>query len=51
MNVDAEHFTKHGDADLKADTGEKAEKNGLRQEISEEAKLEQSSEQQEDAGQ
>ena len=51
VDVDAKHFTKHGDADLKADAGEKAEENRLRQEIREEAKLEQASEQKEDAGQ
>ena len=51
MDVDAKHFTKHGDADLKADASEKAEENRLRQEICKEAKLEQASEEKEDAGQ
>ena len=50
-DIDAKHFTKHGDADLKADASEKAEENRLRQEIRKEAKLKQASEEKEDAGQ
>jgi hypothetical protein len=51
VDIDAKHFAKHGDADLKADADEKAEENRLRQEIRKEAKLEQPSEQKQDAGQ
>jgi hypothetical protein len=40
VGVDTKRFAKHGDANLKADACEKAEKNRLRQEVREEAKLE-----------
>src|SRR5580693_6365160 len=49
--VDAKHFTKHGDADLKTDANEKTQKNRPRQEIRKEAEFEQSSEEEEDTGQ
>src|ERR1700735_3425649 len=48
---DAEHFTEHGDADLKADSGKKADENSLREKVREETKLERASNQKEDAGQ
>ncbi len=51
MDVDTKHFTKHSDADLKADAHEEAQEYCLRQEICKEAKLEQPSEEKEDAGQ
>jgi hypothetical protein len=40
VGVDTKRFAKHGDANLKADACEKAEKNRLRQEVREKAKLE-----------
>ena len=51
VDVDAEHFTKHGNANLKADANKEAEQNRLRQEICKEAKLQQASEQKKDPGQ
>ena len=51
VDVDTEHFTKHSDADLKADADKKAEENGLGHKIREEPKLKQASEEKEDARQ
>ncbi len=51
LHVDAEHPSEHGDADLDADAGEKADEGGARQEVGEEAQLEDPREQQEAGGQ
>ncbi len=51
MDVDAEHFTKHRDADLKTYADEEAQENRLRQEIREEPELQQASQEKEDGGQ
>jgi hypothetical protein len=45
VHVDAEHFTKHSDADLETDANQEAQENRSRQEIREEAKIQQASKQ------
>ena len=50
MRVDAEHSTKHGDADLKADARKESDENGARKEIRKKAELQQPGDQQKCCG-
>ena len=50
VGCDAEHLAENGDADLKADSSEKAGEHGLGEEVGDEAELQQAREQQKSSG-